>query len=118
MADPMEEAKHEAEAHAADDERAEQVHGVPGRHRLSAKAVFGDPVEKDGVTVVPVAPSALRRRRRRGPWTGTQEEGRLRRRRPGRLRPGRRRAGRTGRLHRAVRRQGHLQGASPTRHAP
>ncbi len=53
MADPMEEAKREAEADAADDRLSKLVESLGGA--ASAKAVFGEPVEKDGVTVVPVA---------------------------------------------------------------
>ena len=53
MADPMEEAKREAEADAADDRLIKLVESLGGT--ASAKAVFGEPVEKDGVTVVPVA---------------------------------------------------------------
>jgi uncharacterized spore protein YtfJ len=53
MADPMDEAKREAEADAADDRLGKLVDSLGGT--ASAKAVFGEPVEKDGVTVVPVA---------------------------------------------------------------
>ena len=53
MADPMEEAKREAEADAADDRLIKLVESLGGT--ASAKAVFGEPVERDGVTVVPVA---------------------------------------------------------------
>jgi len=53
MADPMEEAKREAEADAADNRLSKLVDSLGGT--ASAKAVFGEPVEKDGVTVVPVA---------------------------------------------------------------
>ena len=53
MADPMEEAKREAEADAADNRLGKLVESLGGT--ASAKAVFGEPVEKDGVTVVPVA---------------------------------------------------------------
>ena len=53
MADPMEEAKREAEADAADKRLSKLVESLGGT--ASAKAVFGEPVEKDGVTVVPVA---------------------------------------------------------------
>ena len=53
MADPMEEAKRKAEADAADNRLIKLVESLGGT--ASAKAVFGEPVEKDGVTVVPVA---------------------------------------------------------------
>jgi uncharacterized spore protein YtfJ len=53
MADPMEEAKREAEAGAADDRLSKLVQSLGGT--ASAQAVFGAPVEKDGVTIVPVA---------------------------------------------------------------
>jgi uncharacterized spore protein YtfJ len=53
MADPMEEAKREAEADAADKKLGKLVESLGGT--ASAKAVFGEPVEKDGVTIVPVA---------------------------------------------------------------
>ena len=53
MADPMDEAKHEAEADVADERLNKFMKALGGT--ASAKAVFGTPVEKDGVTVVPVA---------------------------------------------------------------
>jgi len=53
MADPMEEAKHEAEADAADERLNRFMESLGGT--ASARAVFGEPVEKDGVTIVPVA---------------------------------------------------------------
>ena len=53
MADTMEEAKREAEADAADKRLSKLVDALGGT--ATAKAVFGEPVEKDGVTVVPVA---------------------------------------------------------------
>ena len=55
MADPLEEAKHEVEAGvaASDDRFNRLVESLGGT--ASASAVFGDPVEKDGVTIVPVA---------------------------------------------------------------
>ena len=55
MADPIEEAKREAEADvAASADRFDRfVERLGGS--VSASAVFGDPVERDGVTVVPVA---------------------------------------------------------------
>jgi len=53
MADPMEEAKHEAEADVADERLNKFMKTLGGT--ASAKAVFGEPVEKDGVTIVPVA---------------------------------------------------------------
>jgi len=53
MADPMEEAKREAEAGAADDRFSRLVESLGGT--ASAQAVFGAAVEKDGVTIVPVA---------------------------------------------------------------
>ena len=53
MADPMDEARREAEADAADNRLGKLVESLGGA--ASAKAVFGEPVEKDGVTVVPVA---------------------------------------------------------------
>jgi len=53
MSDPMEEAKGEAEAVVADDRLSKLVEALGGT--ASAHAVFGTPVERDGVTVVPVA---------------------------------------------------------------
>ena len=53
MADPMDEAKREAEAGAADDRFSKLVESLGGT--ASAQAVFGAAVEKDGVTIVPVA---------------------------------------------------------------
>ena len=53
MADPMEEAKREAEADAADERLNKFMESLGGT--ASARAVFGEPVEKDGVTIVPVA---------------------------------------------------------------
>jgi hypothetical protein len=53
MADPVDKAKREAEAAAADDKFAKLVEAFGGT--ASAQAVFGAPVERDGVTVVPVA---------------------------------------------------------------
>ena len=54
MADPIEEARSAAESDAASDDRFNRlVHSLGGT--ATASAVFGDPVEKDGVTVVPVA---------------------------------------------------------------
>lgn len=53
MADPMDEAKREAEAGVADDRFSKLVAALGGT--ASAQAVFGAAVEKDGVTVVPVA---------------------------------------------------------------
>jgi hypothetical protein len=55
MGDPIEDAKSEAEADvgAAPDRFTRLVESLGGT--ASASAVFGDPVEKDGVTVVPVA---------------------------------------------------------------
>jgi len=53
MADPMEEAKREAEADAAEERLSRLVESLGGT--ASAQAVFGAPVEKDGVTIVPVA---------------------------------------------------------------
>jgi uncharacterized spore protein YtfJ len=53
MADQTEEAKREAEAEAADDRLSKLVESLGGT--ASAQAVFGAPVEKDGVTIVPVA---------------------------------------------------------------
>jgi hypothetical protein len=55
MGDPIEDAKSEAEADvsASPDRFTRLVESLGGT--ASASAVFGDPVEKDGVTVVPVA---------------------------------------------------------------
>jgi len=53
MADPMDEAKKAAEAAAADDRLGKLAQALGGT--ASAQAVFGAPVERDGVTVVPVA---------------------------------------------------------------
>lgn len=55
MGDPIEDAKSEAQADvAASADRFDRlVESLGGT--ASASAVFGDPVEKDGVTVVPVA---------------------------------------------------------------
>ncbi len=49
----MEEAKREAEAGVTDDRLSKLVEALGGT--ASAQAVFGTPVEKDGVTIVPVA---------------------------------------------------------------
>lgn len=55
MADPIEEARSEAEADvaASADRFNRLVESLGGT--ASASAVFGDPVERDGVTIVPVA---------------------------------------------------------------
>ena len=53
MADPIEEAKREAEAAAAGDRFSKLVESLGAT--ASAQAVFGAAVEKDGVTIVPVA---------------------------------------------------------------
>lgn len=53
MADPIDEAKREAEAGVADDRFSRLVESLGGT--ASAQAVFGAAVEKDGVTIVPVA---------------------------------------------------------------
>jgi len=53
MTDPMTEARREAEADAADERFGKLLKSVGGT--ATAKAVFGQPVEKDGTTVVPVA---------------------------------------------------------------
>jgi uncharacterized spore protein YtfJ len=53
MADPMDEAKREAEAGVAEDRFSKLVAALGGT--ASAQAVFGAAVEKDGVTIVPVA---------------------------------------------------------------
>jgi uncharacterized spore protein YtfJ len=53
MTDPMDKAKRDAEAQAADDRLTKLIESLGGA--ASAQAVFGTPVEKDGVTVVPVA---------------------------------------------------------------
>jgi uncharacterized spore protein YtfJ len=53
MPDPMDEAKREAEAGVADDRLGKLVEALGGT--ASAQAVFGTPIEKDGVTIVPVA---------------------------------------------------------------
>ena len=53
MSDPMEEARREAEADAAENRLGKLVESLGGT--ATAKAVFGEPVEKDGVMVVPVA---------------------------------------------------------------
>ena len=53
MTDPMTEARREAEADAADERFGKLLKSVGGA--ASAKAVFGQPVEKDGTTIVPVA---------------------------------------------------------------
>jgi uncharacterized spore protein YtfJ len=53
MAGPLDEAKREAEAGAADDRFSKLAEALGGA--ASAQTVFGAPVEKDGVTIVPVA---------------------------------------------------------------
>jgi uncharacterized spore protein YtfJ len=54
MADPADAARGAAEADAGSDDRFNKlVNSLGGT--ATASAVFGDPVEKDGVTVVPVA---------------------------------------------------------------
>ena len=52
MADPLEEAKQEVEAGTTGDRFSKLVESLGGT--ASASAVFGTPVEKDGVTIVPV----------------------------------------------------------------
>ena len=106
MADTMTEARREAEADAADEKFSKLLKSLGAT--ATAKAVFGEPVEKDGLTVVPVA-------RVRFGLGGGSGRG-----------PGRKKKGadgdaeqvgyghgggvqaRTSRLHRAVRRQGEL----------
>ncbi len=51
--DSEQEARREAEQAAADDRLMKLAEAIGGS--ASAKAVFGDPVERDGVTVIPVA---------------------------------------------------------------
>ena len=53
MADQMAEARREAEADAADERFNKLLKSVGAA--ATAKAVFGQPVEKDGTTIVPVA---------------------------------------------------------------
>jgi uncharacterized spore protein YtfJ len=53
VTDSLDEAKREAEAGAADDRFSKLVEALGGT--ASAQAVFGAPVERDGVTIVPVA---------------------------------------------------------------
>jgi uncharacterized spore protein YtfJ len=53
MTDPIEEAKRDVEAAAAGDRFSKLVESLGGT--ASASAVFGAAVEKDGVTIVPVA---------------------------------------------------------------
>jgi uncharacterized spore protein YtfJ len=53
MTDPMTEAKRQAEADAADERFGKLLKSLGGA--ATAKAVFGQPVEKDGTTIVPVA---------------------------------------------------------------
>jgi uncharacterized spore protein YtfJ len=53
MADPLDEAKREAQAGAADDRLTKLVQALGGT--AAAQAVFGAAVERDGVTIVPVA---------------------------------------------------------------
>jgi uncharacterized spore protein YtfJ len=53
MADQMTDAKREAEADAADERFSKLLKSLGGA--ATAKAVFGQPVEKDGTTIVPVA---------------------------------------------------------------
>ena len=53
MADQMKEAKLEAEADAADERFSKLLKSLGAA--ATAKAVFGQPVEKDGTTIVPVA---------------------------------------------------------------
>jgi uncharacterized spore protein YtfJ len=70
-----EEARREAEQAAADDRLGKLVEAIGGS--ASAKAVFGDPVARDGVTVIPVA------RVRYGFGAGSGSGGGRRRRRDG-----------------------------------
>jgi uncharacterized spore protein YtfJ len=51
--DAEEEARREAEQAAADERLGKLAEAIGGS--ASAKAVFGEPVERDGVTVIPVA---------------------------------------------------------------
>ena len=53
MTDPMDKAKRDAESQAEDDRLTKLIESLGGT--ASAQAVFGMPIEKDGVTVVPVA---------------------------------------------------------------
>jgi uncharacterized spore protein YtfJ len=53
MADALVEAKNEVQAGVAEDRLNKFVQALGGTAR--ADAVFGDPVERDGVTIVPVA---------------------------------------------------------------
>lgn len=53
MTDPVDKAKRDPEAQAADDRLTKLIESLGGA--ASAQAVFGTPVEKDGTTVVPVA---------------------------------------------------------------
>ena len=63
MAESIDGAKGAAEADAASDDRFNRLVASLGG-TATASAVFGDPVEKGGVTIVPVARVRLRRRRR------------------------------------------------------
>ena len=53
MTDPMDKARRDAESQVADDRLTKLIASLGGT--ASAQVVFGTPVEKDGVTVVPVA---------------------------------------------------------------
>ena len=53
MADQLTEAKREAVADATDERFGKLLKSLGGA--ATAKAVFGQPVEKDGITIVPVA---------------------------------------------------------------
>lgn len=53
MADLMTQAKREAEAEAADKRFGNLLEALGGT--ATAKAVFGEPIERDGLTIVPVA---------------------------------------------------------------
>lgn len=53
MTDPADKAKRDAESQAEDDRLTKLIESLGGT--ASAQAVFGTPIEKDGVTVVPVA---------------------------------------------------------------
>ncbi len=53
MAEPLEDAKAAAKSAADDDKFVKLIESLGGT--ASAASVFGDPVEKDGVTIIPVA---------------------------------------------------------------
>ena len=112
MTDPLDKARRDAEAQVADDRLTKLIESLGGT--ASAQVVFGTPIEKDGVTVVPVARVRYGVGGGGGRGQGLQEA-RRRRCRPGRLRSRRWCAGQSCGLHRGTQRRSHLPAHSRPR---